>query len=133
MQILLPKLLKSGWTSPSCSKCCSCLKQVGLSKGIQPNLVKKCTKSGHTDPNPNGLIITLILTLIITFILTLTITLILTGRTPHMAQLLIRRDPLANYYASFNVVILLPDCRTYRHFVFKLYSSSTPGLKSYPD
>ena len=47
-KFFLPKLLKSGWTAPSCSRCCSCLKQVRQSKGIQPDLVKKCTKPGHT-------------------------------------------------------------------------------------
>ena len=46
--IFLPQLLKSGRTAPSCSKCCNYLKQVGLSKRIQPDLVKKFTRSGHT-------------------------------------------------------------------------------------
>ena len=48
MHYLLPKFLRSGRTSPSCSKRCNYMKQEVLSKRIQANLVKKYTKSGHT-------------------------------------------------------------------------------------
>ena len=59
MHYLLPKLLRSGRTAPSCSKRCNYIKQRVLSKRIQPNLVKNIpnlvtlttTKYPNTDPN----------------------------------------------------------------------------------
>ena len=48
MNILLPQLLKSGPTALSCSKHCNHLKQ-GVSKRIQPDLVIKFTRSGHSE------------------------------------------------------------------------------------
>ena len=47
MHYLLPKLLESGRTAPSCSKRCSYIKQEVLSKRIQPNLVKKTKIWSH--------------------------------------------------------------------------------------
>ena len=44
----LPKLPKSRWTAPSCSRCSNDSKQVGASKRIRPDLVTKITRSGHT-------------------------------------------------------------------------------------
>ena len=40
MQYFLPKLLRLGGTTPSCSKCCKSLQQGGMSKPIQLDLVK---------------------------------------------------------------------------------------------
>ena len=48
--IFLPKLLRLGGTTPSCSKCCKSLKQVGGGgvKPIQLDLEKKYTRYCHT-------------------------------------------------------------------------------------
>ena len=45
--IFLPELLRFGGTTPSCCKCCKSIIQGGMSKPIQPDQVKKCTRSGH--------------------------------------------------------------------------------------
>ena len=49
MQIFLPKLLRFGGTFPPGSKSWKSLKKGGMSKPIQLDLVKKYTRSGHTD------------------------------------------------------------------------------------
>ena len=48
MHYLFLKLFRSDRTTPSCSKRCNYIKLGVLSKRIKPNLVKKCSKSGHT-------------------------------------------------------------------------------------
>ena len=48
MQIFLPKLLRFGGTTPSCSECCKYLEQGGCPSPSNWIWLKKYTRSGHT-------------------------------------------------------------------------------------